>query len=324
MLGTTPTLRNFSQIVAPLFIILLLITGLVQYFGVCSLTSARGGYGGGESGGDWLADEGARVLREDGEWGGLKTLIIVAGHAVYTGEKLGSIGDVENEKNWLLESYQRGQVSSFVGHIKRGVEEVVNDTEAMLIFSGGVTRRGAGLISEGESYWRVAGVVAGDVWGKVKGRCVSEEFARDSWENLLFSVCRFRQIVGVYPKRVKVVSFEFKRRRFVDVHRKALRFPRGSFGFVGLDLMSESGKMGIGAGEKLNAFGPYKGDLYGCRSRILKEKKMKRNPFIRYHPYPQGCSGIAPLFKFCGRDVYQGELPWDIKQEKPVVDSVEG
>ena len=60
-------------------------------------------------------------------------------------------------------------------------------------------------------------------------RVVSEEFARDSYENLLFSICRFHEVTGRYPDKITVVGFGFKTRRFVDLHRKAVRFPEDKF-----------------------------------------------------------------------------------------------
>lgn len=53
----------------------------------------------------------------------------------------------------------------------------------------------------------------------------TEEFARDSYENLLFSICRFHEYTGNYPRNITVVSFEFKRKRFIEFHRYALKFP---------------------------------------------------------------------------------------------------
>lgn len=57
-------------------------------------------------------------------------------------------------------------------------------------------------------------------------RVVSEEFARDSYENVLFSLCRFYEMTGRYPEKVTIIGFGFKERRFTDLHRKAVRFPK--------------------------------------------------------------------------------------------------
>ena len=40
----------------------------------------------------------------------------------------------------------------------------------------------------------------------VRQRTLTEEHARDSFENLLFSICRFRELTGVYPRNITVRS----------------------------------------------------------------------------------------------------------------------
>lgn len=42
----------------------------------------------------------------------------------------------------------------------------------------------------------------------VRHRALTEEHARDSFENLLFSVCRFRELTGVYPQNITVIILE--------------------------------------------------------------------------------------------------------------------
>lgn len=56
--------------------------------------------------------------------------------------------------------------------------------------AGGKTRATAGPKSEGESYFFVADHY--NWWGRpgLRGRASTEDFARDSFENLLFSICR--------------------------------------------------------------------------------------------------------------------------------------
>lgn len=44
----------------------------------------------------------------------------------------------------------------------------------------------------------------------VRSRALTEEHARDSFENLLFSVCRFRELTGRYPSNVTVSSLFHK------------------------------------------------------------------------------------------------------------------
>lgn len=87
----------------------------------------------------------------------LQNLVMVAGHAIYT--RGGSnCGEVEGDESWYLESYQKheGQVSTFVQHIRIGVQVAAEDEKSLLLFSGGETRKKAGPRSEAQSYWSVA------------------------------------------------------------------------------------------------------------------------------------------------------------------------
>lgn len=85
----------------------------------------------------------------------LRNLVMVAGHSVYTSS---SCEKVDKENAWYLESYQKhpGQAGTFVTHIHKGVDISANDDEALLLFSGGETRKEAGPRSEAQSYWIVA------------------------------------------------------------------------------------------------------------------------------------------------------------------------
>merc|ERR1719482_743314 len=141
--------------------------------------------------------------------------------------------------------YQRNQdlPKAFVSHIQRGVQETADDPKALLIFSGGQTRPEAGPHDEASSYYRVAEHYGW--WGhasstdgedlSVAQRTVTEDFAADSFQNLLFSICRFHEVVGRYPARITVVGFSFKMHRFASLHRAALRFPIDRFRYVGIE-----------------------------------------------------------------------------------------
>lgn len=267
---------------------------------------------------DRFADVAAESERRP-EWKELTTLIMVAGHAIYTGQSWEPEA-IANEDNWILEDFQKGQVKTFMKHIERGVELAANDSSSLLLFSGGQTRQNAGPRSEGATYWMVANANGwyGHAAHGVADRTLSEEYARDSLENLLFSICRFNQVVGRYPHNIDVVSFGFKRLRFIDVHRKALRFPTSRFRFHGIDPDGTEGMRSLSAKERSQAMGPFAGDPYGCNTPVLSGKKTERNPYIRYHPYPQGCPELAPLFRHCSRSVYSGPLPWDPRIKPPV------
>ena len=85
----------------------------------------------------------------------LRNLVMVAGHSIYTSP---SCGKTDREDSWFLEPYQNhpGQAATFLAHIKEGVEIAARDQGALLLFSGGETRKDAGPRSEAQSYWAIA------------------------------------------------------------------------------------------------------------------------------------------------------------------------
>ena len=274
----------------------------------------------------------------------LTHLVLVAGHAVLTST---DVHDITSPSNWALLSYQRDQLSTFVAHIRRGVEIARDDPQALLIFSGGETREKAGPRSESQSYWTAANHAhwfaptteagsTGDLASSVppslpssmptdvSSRAVTEEYARDSFENLLFSLCRFREVTGHYPARVTVVGFSFKAERFRTLHRAALRFPEEKFRYEGIDppMLSDAetdpaaaaaaskARAALLSAEQTASFRPFQLDPYSCHPP-LSLKKRARNPFRRSHRgYEHSCPEIKPLMRFCKRSVFQGPLPW--------------
>ena len=76
-------------------------------------------------------------------WRAATHLILVAGHAVYTASSR-TASSVQSEASWHLEPFQRGQLATMLGHIRRGVAIASMDNSSLLIFSGGETRAAAG------------------------------------------------------------------------------------------------------------------------------------------------------------------------------------
>lgn len=60
-------------------------------------------------------------------------------------------------------------------------------------------------------------------------------------ENLLFSICRFRQFTGVYPQNITIVSYSFKEERFVHQHAPALQIPHEMIMFIGTPALDREG-----------------------------------------------------------------------------------
>jgi hypothetical protein len=242
-----------------------------------------------------------------------RNLVIVPCHSVF----IGDAGKFKDDESWALESFQKGKFVglTFIDHMKVAVEECDKDLQCLLIYSGGQTRFKAGPQSEGFSYWRVSEELNWFGHRGVRKRAFVEEFARDSFENLIFSIARFRELTGIYPHNISVVGYEFKKDRFVNLHRKALGFPEERFSYIGrqdivgepyskeiLDKMSE--------GEHLNAVKHFTDDPYGCHSQVLQDKRKRRDPFVRSPPYVHTCPEISDLLKYCGPSLYSRSLPW--------------
>lgn len=227
--------------------------------------------------------------------------VIVAGHAIFKGT------DPGHDDAWALLPFQRGEGPCYVEHIRCGVEIAAQDPEALLIFSGGQTRAEAGPRSEAASYIQVAGHYQWWAQTDVAPRTAAEEFALDSYENLLFSLCRFHKLTRTWPARVTLVSWRFKAQRF-GLHRAAIRWPESRFAYVGpndpVDWIQAQ------AAEALTR-AAYKSDPYGA-SPELRAKKEARNPFRQRHHYAAVSKEVAALLAHAGPQEFGGILPWDL------------
>jgi hypothetical protein len=245
-----------------------------------------------------------------------KHLIIVPGHAVLRFDSVKTADT--SDHSWYLLDYQRNQgfpqiISS---HIQKALEILQSDDNSVLIFSGGQTRRDVGPYSEGISYYFLAHYKG---WIKPKQQSILdqrigiEEYARDSFENLLFSICRFKEMTGNYPLQITIVGFDFKEKRFRDIHRAAIAFPSPNFTYVGIHSTSRSKRFDQQRAQQgeLIAIKEFEKDLYGCFEHELYEKRIKRNPFHRFAPYLLSCPEIKELLVWCGPGYFASHhLPW--------------
>lgn len=218
--------------------------------------------------------------------------------------------------------YQKGQgiPQAMLAHIRGGIKAAAQDEESILIFSGGETRATTGPVNEGTSYFRVADAM--NLWepqgnekssSTVRARTTTEEFATDSFQNLLFSICRFKEVTGSYPKKITIVSFSFKKKRFVELHGPALRWPSHALEYIGYDPEESTGfnLERASEGELKSAALPFETDPYGCNSKVLQEKREGRNPFRRRPPYELTCSDMKSLLTWCGPElISEAQVPW--------------
>ena len=220
----------------------------------------------------------------------MKNLIVVAGHAI-----LRDLALVEQDEGWFLLDFQKGEPRNYIGHIRLAVEQAAADPNSLLLFSGGPTRREAGPRSEALSYWLVAEHYAWFGHPAVAPRALLEDFARDSFENLLFSIARFFELTASMPEFVTVVGWEFKRERFPRLHRAAIGWPEDRFRYLGANN-PEALAQALQSEQIARA--KYEADPYSLGPEFLA-KKAERNPFRRQHGYHASC----PQF-------FAGERPW--------------
>ena len=105
-----------------------------------------------------------------------------------------------------------------------------------------------------------------------------------------------------------VVSLGFKRHRFTELHRAALRLPRSRFRYVGVDPPGLG--LDVLRGELQHSSKPFERDPYGCHDEALRRKRSTRNPFRRTDAYVLSCPELVGLLRHCAPARYAEPLPW--------------
>ena len=241
-------------------------------------------------------------------------LIIVAGHAPFH-ESVASVpDDPARDEAWVLQEFQRGEPPLYLEHIRHGAARLRENVDALLIFSGGFTRREAGARwSEAATYHAIArhfGWWAGAEEPGLAARVTEEDWSRDSFENLLFSLARFQQVTGAWPRHVTMISWAFKQARF-DLHRTALRFPAARYRFDGFNAPHDL--PAALAGEE-KAVAEFTRNHYGSDGALAR-KRVERNPLERTHPFASG-HDLDEFFAFINDPAnaaraFPGALPWE-------------
>ncbi|KAI5462090.1 hypothetical protein BGZ63DRAFT_355037 [Mariannaea sp. PMI_226] len=243
-------------------------------------------------------------------------LIIICCHGIW----LGGASRGQDETEWLIADFQRGETSTFIEHIKAGVKALSLDREeAALVFSGGSTRKES-RISEAQSYLDVA--VQNDYWHLLPGGTTDDEIlvedrALDSYHNILFSLTLFYNRFRAWPKQMTIISHGFKKDRLVDGHCTAIGFPLNRVSFIGIDppgmaALASGGRGGEGKEAAMKgvsmAMGEWRSDPHG-RGESLAGKREKRNPWGVW----QGV--FPPAVRDCGSLVVKEEDGQEVLDE---------
>jgi hypothetical protein len=227
-------------------------------------------------------------------------LILVAGHAVPH-----RFEDLDSDDSWYLKHFQHGDGACYVEHVRRGVERAAADPDALLLFAGGQTDREAGPRSEGQGYWLIAEHANWFGHSQVRDRAGTEEFSLDSFQNLLFGICRFREFTGGYPHRITAMGWIFKGPRF-DLHREAIRFPAHAYSYEGVNNPDDLERAERFEAERRRLFHI---DPYGSGEEPRRKREL-RNPFRRHHGYHASCPELTGLLSHEGPELFDGRLPW--------------
>ncbi|KAK0942917.1 hypothetical protein LTR29_005489 [Friedmanniomyces endolithicus] len=206
------------------------------------------------------------------------------------------------------------ETGTFLTHISTGAFIRMSELNAMLMLSGGRTL--TSHTSEAGGYNRILhALTQNKLVPSPAFPSVEEEHATDSYQNLLFSILRFRDLVGRYPEDVIVVTHAFKERRFLELHAPAIKWPPGRIRVQGvnppftLEDLQQTQRM-----EHKRAYEPFVRDPYGVRSP-LADKRKARN----WDPAIAGSlavdASVKQLLEWSGgetgRETFPGSLPWE-------------
>ncbi|RAL09081.1 DUF218 domain protein [Aspergillus homomorphus CBS 101889] len=217
----------------------------------------------------------------------LNHLIIVCCHAIY---KRGPTNGA-SEDEWIIEPFQKGETPTFTAHVVTGLRLAAEDPHALLVFSGGPTKQDRTSLAEGESYFNLAKdnaffnltpSISSSSTTSLTTRITTENHATDSHQNLLFSLLKFRSVTARYPTRITVVTHEFKRARFLEVHFPALGLGKRVDGggvemrVVGINPPPDVTPLEVLVeGEEKGGIGVWRGDRYGSGC-VLGGKRVRR------------------------------------------------
>ncbi|PXF49190.1 hypothetical protein BWQ96_00979 [Gracilariopsis chorda] len=231
--------------------------------------------------------------------------IVVCGHAVYLGGRNLSPTEATDPSNWALLTFQHTETAEFINHVRKGVSLASQDPKSLLIFSGGQTRA-PHLLSEAQGYHDIA--LLHRFWGHegVAARTTTEEFSRDSYDNVVFGIARFFECTKRFPDRLTTVSWPFKEQRF-QFHVRSIKWPNSRFNFLGVGVPSDKQVAVRAARITMSEF---EQDPAGY-GHILGEKKQSRNPFQRQNGYAISCPAMTKVLDWKGpEELASSCVPW--------------
>lgn len=264
-------------------------------------------------------------------------LIILPCHGIYKGSGSGTL-----HFDWFMEEFQKqsDDNKTWLLQIEKALDLLQSNENSILIISGGKTKENIGPISESFSYFNL--MLQNNLVphnnnnnnnNNLVDRIILEEYARDSFENLLFSIARFNEVTNIYPAKITIIGYDFKKRRFLENHVKTIKYPLENVNYIGIDpdpvfnnnnnnysneqlvSMRKNFFKELNKLEHENALQLFEKDPFGCGDKLMR-KKIKRNPYNSIHPYYISNPILYPLLNYC--DLYPkltnyqvfANIPW--------------
>ncbi|KAK5149057.1 hypothetical protein LTR04_000141 [Oleoguttula sp. CCFEE 6159] len=275
-------------------------------------------------------------------------LIILCCHAIYArGPNSSVLNNPYDESQWHLQPFQRGEHETFMQHIAASFAYITTSTaheRTMLVISGGATKQGEGVvISEARSYLHAycdgqtqtrVGAVGVNVDAETllsEGQVLLEEYATDSFQNLLFSILRFRRAVGTWPRMITVVTHAFKAERFLDFYRSTYPLEKTSLdsssssiiipvSYFAYPALVNNSPPNLGTSlastlraETTNAILPFAADLYASGPTLASKRVARgwRLVHLGGIVFIGLDDAVWKLLKWQGPEGFGERLPWD-------------
>lgn len=324
------TLNNIIRYRVILFLVLGIIIVGFSVFGLSNEEIAPRNGNMPEPAGTTIKSTNAKILEQNPDYitdfPTIENLIILPCHSIFAPELNPKGSDYDNNRfgigmdpnNWLLKPFQieSNDQDSFLKHIELSLFELhENIKNSALVISGGFTQSAIEK-SESSSYLELAQTVGflKSPYFRPGTNILLEEYARDSYENVLYSICTFVKRFNKFPKKITVVGFSFKRERFLALHLATLGYytiPSVETDISKNNLPDTNHAKYVSAGpfvpemnpgmteqeyetfkinfwkslnaeEKKNAFNPFKENPFGSKNSIISDKKLKRDPWEKH------------------------------------------
>jgi hypothetical protein len=230
-----------------------------------------------------------------------QNLIIVPGHAIYFGKEKNQCYLSEYWLGTYSGYLYEDEVNMYIDHIRQGLIHLSNDPLSFLVFSGGLTRRkklfdekNISPITEAKSYYNIAEQFNWFNCAIDKSKVGIEEYALDSYENLMYSLILFRNNFNVFPKNVCIYGLKFKEKRYTfhadSIRKDYLIEPNFRFYYYGInnppDYILDSGSR---LGE-MDTFDLFRKDPHGGNPPLKTKKEERAQDFPNHkssYIYPE-------------------------------------